>query len=276
MSTVRDDKRAPWFTAMRERPTAFHALRANPVFSYTLHTPQGYFDDPSGYELIVAVHGSGRGASDYRAAFADFADTHRCAVLCPLFPMGVKGDGYADGYKNLVEGDIRYDQILLSMVGDFEEASNREFPKFHLFGFSGGGQFVHRFFYACPERLRTVSIGSPGAMTRIDAQHDWWFGTRNFQAIFGRPLDFEQMRRVKVHMVAGDQDLEVLKLPPWLERAVQRLGPIGKNRVERLKQLKDNFEQNGIDVQIDFVPGVAHEGLKVIPIVQQFLLQNLR
>ncbi|WP_428003663.1 alpha/beta hydrolase [Acidovorax sp.] len=276
MTTLRDEKDAPWYSALRQRPHAFHAARYYPQFSYTLHTPEGYFEDPSGYELIVVVHGSGRAAAEYRNAFASFADAHRCVVLCPLFPVGILGNGYADGYKNLVEGHIRYDLALLSMVSDFEQASGRPFDKFRLFGFSGGGQFAHRFLYVWPERLDSVSIGSPGTMTRIDPDHDWWFGTRDVASLFGKACDLEKLRCVQVQLVAGDQDLEELWIPPWLEQAVKRLGPIGKNRVERLRQLRDNYEDKGIPVQLDLVPGVGHQGLKVVDAVQKFIAGKIR
>lgn len=275
MTTLLDQPGAPWHSALRAQPHAFHALRSDPRVSYTLHTPPGFFADPSGYRLIVAVHGSGRAAAAYRGAFARFAEHHRCVVLAPLFPIGLRGDGYAEGYKNLVEGEVRYDLLLLAMIADLEEASGHRFGPFHLFGFSGGGQFAHRFFYAHPERLASVSIGAPGAVTRIDATRDWWFGTRDMHALFGRPLDLEALRRVAVQMIVGSDDVEEFVIPAHLQAKIASLGPIGRNRIERLQLLKKNFEDAGIAVRFDVVPGVAHAGLQIVGPVQDFFGAHL-
>lgn len=275
MTTLLDGPGAPWHTALRGRPRAFHALRSDARVSYTLHAPAGFFAAPEGYRLIVAVHGSGRGAAAYRDAFASFADRHRCVVLSPLFPTGIRGDGYADGYKNILEGDIRYDQLLLAMIADVEEAAGYSFGRFHLFGFSGGGQFAHRFFYLHPQRLASVSIGAPGIVTRLDNDRDWWFGTRDLQRVFGTSLSLEHMSRVAVQMVVGEDDVETLAVPARLKPLIDSLGPIGRNRVERLRLLKENFEAAGIEVRLDLVPGVAHDGLKVVPTVQDFLTSQV-
>jgi len=275
MTSLLHEPGAPWYTMLRERPRAFHALRADPRVSYTMHAPAGFFDDPRGYRLIVAVHGSARAAGAYRDAFAAFADQHRCVVLAPLFPIGLLGDGNGDGYKNLIEGAIRYDQLLLDMVADFEEAAGRSFERFHLFGFSGGGQFAHRFFYLHPDRLASVSIGAPGAVTRIDPGRNWWFGTRNLCAIFGVDLQLEVMREVPVQMLVGAADLEEFEIPARLQAVIASLGPIGRNRIERLQLLRDNFQSFGIPVRFDLLPGVAHEGLKTAAAVEDFIRSTL-
>lgn len=275
MTTLLDNPGAPWYSALRGRPHAFHALRGEPRVSYTVHAPPGFFADPSGYRLIVAVHGSGRAATAYRDAFAAFAELHRCVVLAPLFPIGPLGDGYAEGYKFLVEGELRYDRLLLAMIADLEEASGHGFGPFHLYGFSGGGQFAQRFFYLHPERLASVSIGAPGAVTRIDDGRDWWLGTRDMQAVFGKALDRDALRRVAVQMIVGDRDLEDFVIPGHLKAAVASLGPIGRNRIERLQLLKANFDDAGIAVRFDLVPGVGHAGLQVVDQVQAFFASRL-
>ncbi|PVY28327.1 hypothetical protein C7413_116136 [Paraburkholderia silvatlantica] len=270
MTTQLDPAGSPWYSALHRRPHAFHALRSDPRFSYTLHAPRGFFTSPQGHGLIVVTHGSGRSVAEYRSAFGSFADEHRCVVLCPLFPMGVRGNGYADGYKNILEGDIRYDEVLLAMIAELEEAAEYSFGRFHLFGFSGGGQYAHRFFYLHPRRLASVSIGAPGMVTRIDSERDWWFGTRDLQTVFGTSLSLKDMRRVPVQMIVGAEDVED-PVPARLRPLIETLGPVGRDRIERLQLLKENYEENGIAVRMDLVPDVGHEGLKVIPTVLDFL-----
>lgn len=270
MTSFLSDDDAPWFEALRARPQAFHALRADPRVSFTLYVPEGFIQAPAEYSLIVSVHGSGRNAHEYRDAFAEFADAHRCVVLAPLFPVGVLGDGYADGYKNLIEGNCRYDLLLLEMVKDIEEAFDCRFGPFYLFGFSGGGQFAHRFFYLHPDRLAAVSIGAPGAVTRIDDTRRWWFGTQDVAERFGARFEPENLKTVRVQLVVGGNDTEAFVIPKRLQPLIDSLGNIGRNRVERLGVLQQNYRRAGIDAQLDVIPGVAHEGLKVVSAVQTF------
>ena len=85
----------------------------------------------------------------------------RCAILCPIFPVGVLGDGARSGYKFLEEGDIRYDHVVLAMVAEMADKYRQDWSKFAMFGFSGGGHFTHRFAILHPEKLWAASIGAP-------------------------------------------------------------------------------------------------------------------
>ena len=258
-------------------PTVVYACRKDPRFSYCLYVPASFDANPAEHTLIVAVHGTGRTMTTYRDGFAAFAQYNQCVVLAPLFPVGVLGDDYADGFKYLREGDIRYDLVLLAMI---EEAGTRlgtSFGRFMLFGFSGGGHFAHRFFYLHPQRLRAVSIGSPGAVTLIDDQRDYWVGTRNFAELFGTPLDLPAMREVAVQLVVGAADIETWEIhyQPGNRNYMEGINEAGRTRIERNTALKHNLEQHGITVRQDIVPNVPHDGMKVLPNVQDFFLSVL-
>jgi poly(3-hydroxybutyrate) depolymerase len=264
----------------RKMPSAIHALRSDPRFSYTLYVPPAFWDDPGDYSLLVMVHDTTRDVAAYRDGFSAFARISKTVLLAPLFPAGVLGDGSLDGYKHVKEGKgpqtIRYDLILLAMVKECAAALRMPFDRFMLFGYSGGGQFVHRFFYLHPQRLSAVSIGAPGSVTRIDPELPWWLGIRDMQPIFGRALDIECMRRVPVQMVVGAADIEELTPPPQLKKALESSGDFSRNRVERLHLLRQNFERHGIDVQFDLVPHAAHDAVQSFPAVEKFFLSVRR
>ena len=255
----------------RRLPKAIYSLRSDPRFAWCMHVPESFISAPDDHRLVVAVHGSSRNLQGYRSGFAPHADRHRWVVLAPLFPVGVRGDGDPDGYKMLVEGDIRYDRVLLAMVGEIQQVLSTRFPRFGLFGFSGGGQFAHRFLYVHPERLWGVTIGAPGATTRIDERFDYWLGTRNLQAVFGKPLDLDTMRKVPVQLLCGEEDTAELKIPVHLAEKVKALGPIGRNRIERMQLLLANYQDHQMDVRLHFVPGVGHEGVRCIDAATGFL-----
>jgi len=259
-------------------PTVVYACRKDPRFSYCLYIPPSFDADPAGHTLIVAVHGTGRTMTTYRDGFAPFARYNKCVVLAPLFPVGVLGDDYADGFKYLREGDIRYDHVLLAMIEEAGARLGTVFGPFMLFGFSGGGHFAHRFFYLHPTRLRAVSIGAPGAVTLIDDRHDFWVGTRDFAELFGVQLDLPAMRRVAVQLVVGAADIETWEIhyQPGSRNYMPGINDTGATRVERNTALKRNLEAHGIAVRQDIVPNVPHDGIKVLPNVQDFFAEVLQ
>jgi poly(3-hydroxybutyrate) depolymerase len=252
--------------------TPMFACKADPRFSSCLSVPPGFDDDPAGHVLVVVMHGTGRSMETYRDRFAAFAQYRKCVVLAPLFPIGPLGDGNPHGFKVLKEGDIRYDQVLLAMVDEVGAMLGTRFDKFMLFGYSGGGHFVHRFFYLHSDRLHAVSIGAPGAVTLLDDSKDWWVGTRNAQALFGRAVDIDAMRKVAVQLVVGAADIETWEInyAPGSVQYMDGINDTGRTRIERNTTLKRNLEQHGIACRQDIVPNVAHDGTKVLAYVQDF------
>ncbi len=258
--------------------TVVFACKQDPRFSYCLFVPPDYDADPAGHALIVAVHGTGRTMTAYRDGFAAFARYNKCVVLAPLFPVGPRGDDYPDGFKYILEGDIRYDRVLLAMVAETGDRLGRSFDDFMLFGFYGGGHFAHRFFYLHPTRLAAVSIGAPGAVTPMDDTRDYWVGTRNLEQMFGTALDLEAMRRVHVQLVVGAADIETWEIDykSGNRNYIDGINDTGRTRIERNTALRRNFEANGITVQQDIVPNVPHDGTKVLPKVQDFFASVLK
>jgi poly(3-hydroxybutyrate) depolymerase len=258
-------------------PTVVFACRKDPRFSYCMYVPPSFDADPAGHALLVAMHGTGRTMTAYRDGFAAFARFNKCVVLAPLFPVGVLGDDYADGFKYMQEADIRYDHVLLAMVDEAGERLGRVFADFMLFGFSGGGHFVHRFFYLHPQRLSAVSIGSPGAVTLIDDRRDYWVGTRDLEQRFGIAIDLPAMRKVAVQLVVGAADIETWEInyQPGNRNFMDGINDTGRTRIERNTALRQNFEAHGITVRQDIIPNVPHDGTKVLSRVQDFFLDVL-
>lgn len=257
--------------------TAIFASRIDPRLHMVLYVPPTAADGRK-LDLLVAIHGTGRtSAIDFRDGFAEFGLYNDCAILCPIFPVGVLGDGARSGYKFLVEGDIRYDLVVLAMVEDMAAKYGQDWSTFAMFGFSGGGHFTHRFAILHPEKLWAASIGAPGSVTLLDPTRDWWVGTRNMAELFGIAPDIEAMRKVAVQMIVGAADLETWEIThkpgdrSWMPDANRA----GTNRPERLDSLRRNFEEHGIDVRFDLVPNMPHDGLKAVSRVEDFFADVL-
>lgn len=259
--------------------TALAACQADQRFSYCCYLPESYEEAGTRhYPLAVLVHGSGRNADILRDQFIDFAEANQCALLAPLFPCGIEEPGDTHNYKRILYRGIRYDKILLSMIEEVAGIYRLETDNLLMHGFSGGGQFVHRFFYLYPEMLSAVSIGAPGVVTLPDPDKPWWRGTSGMKEIFGREPDLAAMRKVAVQMVVGGDDIETwdVTVAPGSPNWVEGINETGATRVERLRSLEKAFQSLEIPVRFDVVPGVEHIGHLVQPPVKAFFTEALR
>lgn len=252
--------------------TPFFASQHDQRLFYALYVPKDHTPEADPLPLVVIQHGTGRSAELYRDRWKQFAIDHRCVILTPLFPAGLMEPGELHNFKFLEYRDIRFDEELLHIVGEVGGRFNTRTDKFYLHGFSGGGQFAHRFFYAHPDRLAGVSIGAPGRITQLDDSLPWWLGTGGFCERFGITIDLDALRKVPVQMVIGGADVETWEInnpggPNWMD-GVERTG---RTRLERLETLRDDFLRHGITVRFDVVPAAGHKGEAVIPAVQDFM-----
>jgi poly(3-hydroxybutyrate) depolymerase len=263
--------------------SAFYARGKTPVFasrydqrfSYCLYVPEDL--GPAKAPLVVIQHGTERNFLLYRDHLASFADEHGVVVLAPLFPAGIVDPGDLHNFKFIEYEGIRFDRVLLAMVDEVAARYPVDADAFYLHGFSGGGQFAHRFLYLHPDRLAGVSIGAPGRITQLDDSLPWWLGTKDFAQRFGQPIDVDALRRVPVLMVVGDQDVDTWEIDnPGESNWMAGVEETGETRIERLRTLERNFVAHSIEVRFVLVPGVAHRASLTLPPVRDFFAELIK
>ncbi len=259
--------------------TVAFACKKDPRFSYVMYVPENLGEaDSDPPDLIVCIHGTGRTNVLYRDSFTEFGRYNNCVVVAPLFPVGVLGDENRNGFKYIQEADIRYDEVVLAIVSEVEARLSQNFPRFLMFGYSGGGHFVHRFAYLHPERLSAVCVGAPGSVTLIDETRDWWVGTRDIKQRFGRDIDMAALRDIEFLVTVGGADLETWEITHrpgstyWMEGA----NDAGATRGERAKTLVDSLKAHGVTAGLTVVPNVAHDMEGVLHAVKDFFFRHLR
>ncbi len=251
-------------------PTSFFALQTDQRFSYCLYVPTAHQTATAPLPLVVLVHGTARTAEAYRNGFAEFAEEHGCVVLAPLFPAGIIDPEDLHNFKRIAFRGIRFDVLLLDMVEEVGRRYRVDPRRFLLHGFSGGGQFAHRFAYLHPDRLIAVSVGAPGRITRIDPKTPWWQGTGDLRERFGVDLDLPALRQVQVQMIVGELDTQT-----W-EIAEPGIDAGGDTRIERLMTLRDNWQAHGVEVRFDLIAGMGHRGSHARPHVRTWFSEVLR
>ncbi|KAI2469787.1 alpha/beta-hydrolase [Annulohypoxylon bovei var. microspora] len=270
------------------------ALVSDPRVSYALYVPPQHYGYGAGaapargkVPLLVSIHGTRRHFYDIYD-LAPFADSAACAILTPLFPAGLDGPDDIDSYKLLRSKTLRSDLALLSML---DEVAVRwpaiDTDTIFLAGFSGGGQFAHRFLYLYPERLAAVSVGAPGHATVLDDQRNWPAGVKDVDALFGKSINKDLIKRVPVQLVVGDADVKTHgseEFWTWVRELkaqrsagsktnndIEGLSFMDRGRLETMHSLHELWKRDGIEAQLDIVGGVAHEVRGVRDSVLAFL-----
>lgn len=283
----------------------FRASRLDPRISYGLYIPpEQYVAYQSALHskqetshlrlpLIVNVHGTKHDPSPHREALVDFADTHGFAILAPFYPAALDDSMDLDSYKLLRSPTLSADLVLLSILDEIKHIwPGIRTERFTLAGFSGGGQFAHRFMYLYPERLSAVVVGAPGRVTKL-SDEPWPQGVGNLAEVFHKDgVDVDAIQKIgRILLVVGEKDndnTKVLELKKWLVKqksanqsdesheTEQREANDWKiGRLDVLKSLRMHWQEQGIDTDFEIVPDAGHNHLLAMPAIQRWFEKNL-
>ncbi|KAH8122977.1 Alpha/Beta hydrolase protein [Trichoderma asperelloides] len=274
------------------------ALISEPRVSYSLYIPPDHYKNilhaqangtlqaaSRKLPLLVFIHGTLRDDSYAERGLIPFAESTPCAIMAPLFPAGLDSSADLDSYKLLRSPTLRSDLAFLDMLNEVAYRwPGIDTTKIFLMGYSGGAQFAHRFLYLYPERLAAVSIGAPGSVTILDHSTSWPTGIADVKELFGKHIDINLIKQVKIQLVVGDADVEVhggMEFWIWLQKFKAAKGAdlssnvqpnmewnktpnkeIVQNRLGILKRLQALWQEDGIDAQLEIIEGTKHESLK--------------
>lgn len=209
---------------------------------------------PSGAEVqapLVLIHGISRNAAELAARFAALAEQCSLPLIAPLFRKTDYGM-----YQQVVDPRhrARADDALCDILEDASQQCGLEPDRFHLFGFSGGGQFAHRFALLHPRRLLSCIPVSAGWYSWPDEQLPWPLGLAHAPS---GPIDRAALAALPMHVVVGSRDThadEALRRRPELD-ALQ-----GTDRVERARRWHRAMHDSGFSPEctLTLLDGARH------------------
>ncbi len=175
-------------------------LRDDPGQEYFVYAPASAGRDAP---LLVVVHGISRNAREPAKLLARFADTWGVVLVSPLF----SAERYPD-YQRLGQGRVgkRPDVTLGAIVAEVAAATGASAARVHLFGFSGGARFAHRYAMANPDRVARAAIVCAGAYTFPDPDVRFPQGIGPSPDHPGLHFDLEGFLHVPVCVIVGRQD----------------------------------------------------------------------
>jgi poly(3-hydroxybutyrate) depolymerase len=207
--------------------------------------------------VFVTVHGISRNAEEHARLFARHAEAQGVVLVAPLFTESHHGD-----YQRLGRAGRgpRADHALDAILAEIATLTGATIDRIHLFGYSGGAQFAHRYAMAHPERVAAVVIGAAGWYTWPDAAVEYPYGIAPIPELDGVRFDPQAFLRVPMTVVVGMQDVT----DAGLRRNQQVDAQQGRTRLERARNwvaaMRQSAAAQGLPplATLDTVPEIPH------------------
>jgi pimeloyl-ACP methyl ester carboxylesterase len=148
--------------------------------------------------LLVAVHGYSRNAAEQVERWAPLCDATGVALVAPHFD--------AERFRNYQVLANGADRALDALVAELRQRFAMLLGNVALTGFSGGGQFVHRYAMAHPKRVSSAAVIAPGWFTFPGREYEYPLGTRRAFRRVGARMRPEAFLRVPMLVAVGEHD----------------------------------------------------------------------
>ena len=180
-----------------------------------------------GAPLFVGVHGISRNAEELARRFAPYCDRRGAVMVAPYFSQGHSTD-----YQRLGRSGRgpRADLALNAILDEAALLTGAAVARVHLFGFSGGAPFAHRYAMAYPPRVAAAAVAAAGWYTFPDTRRRFPYGVRASRELPGVRFDPEEFLRVPITALVGGRDTSTDDL-----RSTRRASRQGQDRVERAR-----------------------------------------
>lgn len=224
------------------------------ALEYATYCPVSASEDAP---LLVAVHGYSRNAQEQVERFAPLCESAGIVLAAPHFDASTFPD-----YQRLGARGARADLALDAMIGELRQSLGFLLGRVSLFGFSGGGQFVHRYLMAHPKRVTNAVVAAPGWFTFPDREHAYPLGTRGARRRLGVRMRAEAFLTVPVLVAVGERDDD--ERSEHLRRESALDAQQGASRIERatrwVRAMQDAAAAIGFPPRVCFaaLPNVGH------------------
>ena len=213
----------------------------------------------AGAPLFVTIHGVSRNAREHAESFAALAEEYGVVLVAPYFSKRHFGD-----YQRLGRAGKgrRADLALQKITSEIERLTGADSSKLLLFGYSGGGQFAHRYTMAFPGHVQKVVIGAAGWYTWPDKTRKFPYGTAPDSRLEGVTMDGQKYLQVPACVLVGQWDI---KNDPGLNHSEKIQQQQGYTRLERGRRWIDAMNQaalsQGLDTRYEFsvLRGINHD-----------------
>ncbi len=220
-----------------------------------------YYALPAGHEtgkpVFVSVHGISLNAAEHLLRMRAAAERAGAVLIAPWFDRA-----HYRGYQRLLcnDGCTRADLALLTILEDAFAQFGCDSSRIYLSGFSGGGQFAHRFAALHADRVAACATTAAGWYTFPDTQRSWPQGIADGTLPAGMAVH-PRARQVPMHVLVGTLDDRPEASLNAQESIVtqQGVGRLTRARrwVDALRE--DRARHAGAEVTLTVIDGLGHD-----------------
>jgi len=245
--------RRPRWSPPRGR-VVLRTAASDPMQEFLLYVPSAA---APGAPVMVSVHGLMRDATKQPVAFSKMCEERGAVMMAPIFRNDAHKDYQRLGRKG--RGN-RADSLLHRLLAEVASLSGADTTRIHLFGFSGGAQFAHRYAMAHPDRVARVVVAAAGWYTFPDPHERFPYGIRPTRALKGVTFDPDTFLRVPVTVLIGSLDTTTENMRNTARTVAQQ----GATRLDRARKwvsaMRDAATAMGLEPQVSLteVPGIGH------------------
>ncbi len=211
-----------------------------------------------GVPLMVSVHGIRRQAKLQARLFAPLIESIGGTLVVPVFQRKKYTDYQRLGRHGYGQ---RSDLALKSVLAEVGNETDASSPSIVMFGYSGGGQFVHRFAMSYPRQVLRIAIAASGWYTFPDRRLPYPEGIGYCKDLPDVFLDPARFLQIPTLVLVGEHDsIRDRTLNQSKNLDIRQ----GKDRIERARNwatamrtaaAQYNYET---DIKFSVVPGCGH------------------
>ncbi len=235
----------------------FRTCQAMPSAQYFYARPSKLVQDAP---VLVSVHGISRNVREHVRTFANYCNSLGWVVVAPLFPAGQFPKYQQLGLARR-HSRPRADLALNAILDEISALTGANTDRFYMFGFSGGGQFVHRYAMANSNRVIAAALGAPGWYTFPDSGAPFPRGLRINAKEAGFRLEGKSIFSVPTAVFVGTRDLDRDKSLNTSPKIDDQQGRTRPERARRwIAAMRAAALSHGLDTRYDFfeLEGCCH------------------
>ena len=223
--------------------------------NYFVYIPENRQD---GNKILYTIHGISRNAEEHIHGFIAQAEKFGTILVAPLF-LKENAPRYQQLGTNVQQerADMAFDHVLQ----DVQEWLGMPPAPMRMFGFSGGGQFVHRYAMFYPKRVARIVLAAPGWYTFPDPDRQYPYGLKATKAWPQLSFSLEKFLQLPTMVLVGEEDdLRDKDLNKDLKiDSFQGLNRI--ERAERWVSANRNLARSydiAADFRLEMIPNASH------------------
>ncbi|MBW2690171.1 MAG: hypothetical protein JRC99_09605 [Deltaproteobacteria bacterium] len=222
---------------------------------YFVYIPESH---PDSGKILYTIHGISRNAEEHIQGFINQAERYGTIMVAPLF-LKSNAPRYQQLGTNVQQQrvDMAFDHILQ----DVHEWLGVMPAPMRMFGFSGGGQFVHRYAMFYPKRVARMALAAPGWYTFPDPDRKYPYGLKSTKDWPRLTFSLDQFLRIPTMVMVGEEDDLRDK---DLNKAREIDSFQGLNRIERAERWinanRNLARSYGVsaDFRLENIPNASH------------------